>query len=369
LLEKKKKADTEIIDLTESNPTSAGFDYPEETILMALCQEEALHYRPTAKGLFQARQAIADYYTKRGIAVSTEELILTSSTSEAYSFLFKLLVDPGDEILIPSPSYPLFDFLARLEGARARRYPLCYADGWTYDLDYLTSLLGNRTKGIVVVNPNNPTGSFVAADQWKILREISLSRDVPLICDEVFIDYSIDDASYPVDPAAENEVSLFILNGLSKLAGLPQLKLGWIAARGPADQMRRRMEHLEIIADTFLSVGTPVQLAGPALLASAGEVHGQIQSRIRENYHFLQVRCSKTPVECLNLQGGWYANLRLPRIRSEEEWVLHFLESADTLVHPGYFYGFPQEAYMVISLLTKPEDFQEGVSRLLREVG
>lgn len=368
LLEKKRRNHTRILDLTESNPTVAGFVYPEETILKGLMDREILRYQPTAKGLPEMRKAIAGYYLGRGVEIPVDDILLTASTSEAYSFLFKLLSNPGDEILIPSPSYPLFEFLASLEGVQTRRFPLYYDNGWHYDLSALESRLTEKTKAIVIVNPNNPTGSFIAMREWEILTQLASSRSTTLICDEVFIDYSLSDGFPQVDPVSQSEVPLFIINGLSKTAGLPQFKLGWIVVRGPADHKEKWMEHLEVISDTFLSVSTPIQQAGPSLMKSAQEVRSQIRTRIRANYDFLTDRCRESTVQCLSAQGGWYANLRLPRIKSEEEWTLHFLEFADTLVHPGYFYDFPEEAFVVISLLPRPQEFREGVKRLLDQV-
>jgi aspartate/methionine/tyrosine aminotransferase len=369
LLEEKKKTETRIFDLTESNPTVAGLVYPKTEILEALHTEGALTYRPSAKGLSATRRAIAQYYLDRGVEISPEHLILTASTSEAYAFLFKLLTNPGDEVLIPRPSYPLFDFLARLEAVRTRSYPLHYQQDWQYDLGLLESCLNENTKAIVIVNPNNPTGSYISSDEWEQLRQMALRYDIPIICDEVFVDYPLSDGQSLVDPAASDDHSLFLLNGFSKLAGLPQFKLGWIGVKGPTRPTRERLERLEVIADTFLSVSAPIQHAGPALLGLAGRIREQIQCRVRANYRNLSDLCRGTSVENLKTLGGWYANLRLPRIHTEEQWTLQFLGSADTLVHPGYFYDFSEEAYVVISLLPKPAIFEEGVSRLLTEVG
>ena len=368
LLEEKRRSNVHIIDLTESNPTVAGFNYPEKALLTAISHKDSLIYSPSAKGLEATRNAISEYYSERGITVSAEDIVLTSSTSEAYSFLFKLLIDPGDQILIPRPSYPLFDFLARLECARTVRYPLHYQNGWYYDLETLESCLSQRTKAIVLVNPNNPTGSYIDQKEWEGLRDLCLARRVTMICDEVFVDYCISDALHPFDPASATDVPTFLLNGLSKTSGLPQMKLGWIIVQGPAKQRRERLEHLEIVADTFLSVSTPIQHAVPILLEIANGIRGQIQRRIRTNYGFLLDSCSNTAVQCLITEGGWYASLRLPRIKSEEEWILHFLESADTLVYPGYFYDFAEEAYVVLSLLPNPNEFEEGVKRLLEKI-
>jgi len=368
LLEAKRRSNVDIIDLTESNPTVVGLDYPENAILAAISHHGDLTYAPAARGLESARDAVVQYYASRGLVVSSEDILLTSSTSEAYSFLFKLLADPSDQILVPRPSYPLFEFLAQLESACAKPYPLYYESGWHYDLDALDALLEQSTKALVLVNPNNPTGSYIERREWEHIKDLCRVRQVFLICDEVFADYRLNQRLHPFDPASDNDLPAFLLNGLSKTAGLPQMKLGWILLRGPEKKKRTLLGQLEVVADTFLSVGTPVQHAAPDFLAMSREIRKQIQCRIQTNYDFLQDSCSNTPAQCLIAEGGWYAILRLPRIQSEEEWVLQILRSADTLVHPGYFYDFAEEAYLVLSLLPDPDRFEEGVNRLQGEI-
>jgi len=368
LLEEKRRSNVDIIDLTESNPTIIGLDYPEDAILASISHQDAFTYSPTPRGLETARNAVAKYYASRGLGVSSEDILLTASTSEAYSFLFKLLADPGDQILVPRPSYPLFEFLAQLESALAKPYPLYYETGWCYDLDALDSLLDQGPKALILVNPNNPTGSYIKREEWSHIKEICCARQISLICDEVFADYRLDESVHPFDPASDNDFPTFLLNGLSKTAGLPQLKLSWILLRGPEKMKRTQLENLEVIADTFLSVGTPVQRAAPDLLAMAGEIRKQIHCRVQTNYDYLRISCLDSPAQCLIAEGGWYAVLRLPRIQSEEEWILQILGATDTLVHPGYFYDFAEEAYLVLSLLPERDRFEEGVSRLLGEI-
>ena len=368
LLTRKRRSGTEIIDLTESNPTLVGLEYPEKDVLAKLPRSESLVYSPMARGEEVCRNSISDYYSERGVAVRAKDILLTSSTSEAYSFLFKLLIDPGGQILIPRPSYPLFGFLAQLECARTTTYPLCYQNGWYYDLDTLERCFSSATKAVVLVNPNNPTGTYIEQGQWRRLRELCLHHGTALICDEVFVDYCFSQTSRPFDPLSETGLLSFFLNGLSKTAGLPQMKLSWIVIRGPSEQKRSASEHLEVVADTFLSVNSLVQKATPGFMKMARDIREQILHRIRVNYGFLSKVSAGTAVECLSAQGGWYATLRLPGIKSEEEWALHLLEATNTLVHPGYFYDFEGKAFLVVSLLPEFAVFEEGVQRILGEI-
>jgi aspartate/methionine/tyrosine aminotransferase len=292
--------------------------------------------------------------------------VLTASTSESYSMLFKLLADPGDEILAPRPSYPLFDYLAALESVRVRHYALAYHGKWSIDMESLAHGINDRTRAVVLVNPNNPTGSFVKLDEWRRLADMCTASSIAVICDEVFLDYSFRiDESRAGTLAAHNEALTFCLSGLSKAAALPQMKLGWITAAGPERTVAAALNKLELIADTYLSVSTPVQLALPKLLASAAEVREQISKRLRENLAVLSHAVARLPgCSVLDVEGGWYATVRVPRIRSEEEWCLEFLERDSVLVQPGFFYDFETEAYLVISLLTEPGVFREGIERI-----
>jgi aspartate/methionine/tyrosine aminotransferase len=293
---------------------------------------------------------------------------LTSSTSEAYSYLFKLLTNPGDRILVPRPSYPLLEYLARMESIQTASYRLYYEDGWYFDLQELESNLTPEVKAVVLVNPNNPTGSYIHFEEWNEVKKLCIANQVALICDEVFVDYPLNERSVDVDLVEGNELLSFILNGLSKSAGLPQMKLGWILVRGPLPQRKESLDRLEIIADTYLSVGTPVQHATRSLLALCSQVRSQIRDRIRSNYNFLSRAVVPTAVQCLETEGGWYAILRVPSTQSEEEWALQILNDRGVLVHPGYFYDFAEEAFLVLSLLPRRDLFEEGVSRLLAEL-
>lgn len=354
-----------ILDLTESNPTKAGLDYPAQAILGALADARVLTYDPTPLGLAAAREAVAAYYAPRGHDVDPERILLTASTSEAYAYLFKLLADPGDQILAPRPSYPLFEFLAALESVHIVQYPLFYHDGWHVDFGALERTITQRSRAVVVVNPNNPTGSFLKRAELGQLAALCRARKLAIISDEVFSDYG-----FGADPqragtvACLEDAPAFVLSGLSKIAALPQMKLGWMVATGGGWQ--QALERLELIADTYLSVATPVQVALPRLLELSVQVRRQISARTVRNLEFLRSRLgADSPASLLEVEGGWYATLQVPRIRGEEEWVLDLLDRDGVLVQPGFFYDFESEAFLVLSLLTDPAIFEEGVRRLL----
>ena len=356
LLAVKRAAGDTILDLTESNPADAGFELPAKEILQALADPRSLRYTPLPAGLRCARDAVAAYYGGR---VDSDRILLTTSTSEAYAYLFKLLTDPGDNILTPRPSYPLFDFLAGMEFVDTVPYSL--------DFDDLDDRVNARTRAIVVVNPNNPTGSFIKRQQLDRLIAFCLKHDLAIISDEVFADYVFTDSPTRV-PSLINvhEVLTFSLSGLSKVAGLPQMKLGWMAVSGPADLQRSALERLELITDTYLSVSTPVQWAAPKLLQLGRGIQGQIADRTKANLGELRRALSRhSAFRLLEPEGGWYAVIEVPRVRSEEEWVLELLERDDVLIQPGFFYDFEREAYLVLSLLTSPGNFRHGVQRLI----
>ena len=362
LLASLRASGAEILDLTESNPTRAGFLYPEREILEGFHDSRSLVYDPQSLGLLAAREQIADLE-----GVSPDRITLTASTSEAYSWLFKLLCDAGDEVLVPRPSYPLFEHLAALESVVVKQYPLLYFGGWFVDMHALESQMTERTKAIVVVNPNNPTGSYLKRHEANEIAVICARYGASLISDEVFSDYSLVD-----DPERAERLSnrshrplAFSLNGLSKLVGLPQMKLGWIMVTGEEWQRKAALERLEIIADTFLSVGTPVQYALPALLGVRQRVQSQIMERLHGNLNWLREQASGTVVSLLKVEGGWTATVRIPSTRSEDEWVTELLQKDHVLVQPGYFYDFEGDGSLVISLLTRPEVFQKGISKLL----
>lgn len=361
-LEEKRRAGETLWDLTESNPTAAGFEYPPE-VLAALSDPRALRYEPAPAGLATARDAVAGYYRQRGNDVQPARILLTASTSESYSFLFKLLCDPDDEILVPRPSYPLFEHLASLDCVRVLQYPLEYDGAWSVDFSRLEPRIRERTRAIVLVNPNNPTGSFLKRQELVRLIELSRHRGLALISDEVFRDYFFHPDSARVDTLVDvDSVPCFCLSGLSKISALPQMKLGWIVANLP-----QALERLEMIADNYLSVGAPVQHALPAMLAAAKPLQEQIRKRLNSNLHFLESQLLPE-IGLLPAEGGWNAILEIPRVRSEEEWALTALERANVIVQPGFFYDFDREAYLVLSLLPAEENFRAGITRLMTAI-
>jgi aspartate/methionine/tyrosine aminotransferase len=361
----KRTAGVRILDLTESNPTHAGLDYPAE-IVSAFDDAGMLAYEPAPAGMRAAREAVSAWYAARGHTVPVERILLTASTSEAYAYLFKLLTDPGDEILVPRPSYPLFQFLADMESVRVGQYSLRYHGGWNIDLHSVERALTPRTRAIVLVNPNNPTGSYVKRSELIELTALCAQRDIALISDEVFADYKLTEDPDRVTTLAGVEACLaFSMSGLSKVAGLPQMKLGWMVVNGPATLRAKAWENLEWVADTYLSVSTPVQCAAPRLLAVGDKVQRQIRERASANLAFARATLAGSPANVLTVEGGWNITLQVPQIRSEEEWTLKLLEQASVLVQPGFFYDFETEAYLVVSLLTPPEIFREGLARLV----
>ena len=364
LLAEKRAASARVLDLTESNPTHAGLAYPDAEILASLADSRALQYDPSPSGLLPAREAVAGYYRDRGLAIDPQRVLLTASTSEAYAYLFKLLANPGDEILAPRPSYSLFEFLAGLESVHIRQYPLRYDGVWHVDFEALAQTITPRTRAIVVVNPNNPTGSFLKRAELERLEALAARHGLAILSDEVFRDYALtEDADRVSTLAGERRALTFSMSGLSKIAGLPQMKAGWIVASGPGREAA--VEALELIADTYLSVSTPVQLALPRLLALSGQVMEQIRQRSAANLAHLQDATRDSAATLLRVEGGWYAVLQIPRTHTEEEWTLKLLAECDVLVQPGFFYDFESEAYLVLSLLTELPAFAEGVTRLL----
>lgn len=359
-----KAAGTPILDLTESNPTRCNLDYDAVQILGPLAAPQSLRYCPDPAGLREAREAVASLYARRGRQVHPDQIVLASSTSEAYSYLFKLLADPGDEVLAPRPSYPLFGLLADLDGLVLRHYDLRYTDGWWLDFESLELAYTERSRALLVVDPNNPAGCYVKPHEWDRLHTFCGRRGLPLIVDEVFHDYSLSN-HVNLDVIYDNR-SVFLLNGLSKLAGLPQMKLAWIVIHGPAEDCRHIRHRLELIADTYLSVSTPAQLAASAWLESSASFQARLLERLRRNRNHIDGAVAGTHCRALVTEGGWSAVLRLPAIRTDEEWALLFLEHDQLLVQPGFFFDFDQEALVVISLLVEPAVFDEGVRRLVR---
>jgi alanine-synthesizing transaminase len=366
LLEVRRAAGAPVIDLTLSNPTQAGIAYPHD-LLRPLSQASALRYEPVPFGLGAAREAVAADYRRRGVDVAADHLLLTASSSEAYAFLFKLLCDPGDRVLVPRPSYPLFDYLAGLESVAVGHYPLRYDGEWHVDLPALAQATTPGTRAIVVVNPNNPTGSYLKRDEAAAIQEITASRGAAVVSDEVFADYPLRPDPRRVSClAGEVKALTFCLGGLSKSCGLPQLKLGWVAVSGPRPLRDEALARLEVVADTYLSVGTPVQRALPEILARGSELQAAIAARVAANLELLRRHAAPpSPVTLLEPEGGWYATLRVPATLPEEERVARLLEDEGVLVHPGYFFDFPHEAYLVVSLLPEPDPFAEAVDRML----
>ena len=368
LLAEKKRVGAKILDLTESNPTRAGFDYPTTEILSALTAPQAMTYEPTPRGLLSARQAVTDYYRERGETVEPERIHLTASTSEGYAYLFKLLADHGDAVLVPQPSYPLFEFLAALESIELRPYELIYSHprGWQIAFDSLEQAASSRARAIIIVNPNNPTGSFIKRNELERLTALCATRGLALVVDEVFSDYAFAPDKERVSSfISVSSVLTFVMSGISKTLVLPQMKLGWIVTGGPEELRREAEERLDLIADTYLSVGAPVQHAAPAWLRLRAGLQRQIIERVRGNLEHLSQLAADSPCRLLKVEGGWYAVLEVPRHVSEEELVLALLAEDEVLVHPGYFFDFEREAFLVLSLLPPPEIFREAISRLL----
>ena len=353
------------IDLTESNPTRAGFSYPPD-LLAELSSARALRYEPRPFGMDAAREAVARDHARRGVTIDPGRVVLTASTSEAYTWLFKLLCDPGDTVLVPRPSYPLFEHLSRLEGICAVPFHLEYHGRWEIDFESMDAA-PVRTRAVVIVSPNNPTGSFVSARELERLFGRCRDRGWALVVDEVFADYPLDADAPVTDIAAQADVPCFTLGGLSKTAGLPQVKLGWMVIGGPQAARTAALAGLELIADSFLSVGTPVQVAAGGLLERGAAIRAQIHGRTRTNLAALRAIATSFPAcEALKAEGGWSAVVRVPATRSEEQLILELLDREGILVHPGYFFDFPREAFVVVSLLPPPEVFSEAVARLLR---
>jgi aspartate/methionine/tyrosine aminotransferase len=351
-----------LLDLTVGNPTTAGLPYAARAILDALADPRGLVYAPDPLGLSSAREAVARDWSARGVAIDASRIALTASTSEAYAVLFKVLCDPGDEVLVPAPSYPLLGFLAAFESVNLRPYPLVYAGRWHVDLDGLRAAVTPRTKAIIVVSPNNPTGSYLGEDELEAMLQLGL----PIVSDEVFATYPLSVPKGRIRSVAGAERGLvFALGGLSKLAALPQMKLGWIGVGGDRSLGARAMARLELVLDAFLSVATPIQHALPAILANRSVTEEAIRVRTRANLVVARETLKQAPsTSLLDVEGGWYAIVRVPETRTEEEWALALVEHARVHVQPGYFFDMDRGAHLVVSLLTSPEPFSEGMKRL-----
>lgn len=372
-----------LYDLSASNPTECGFEYDAQVILEALGDEAALKYVPDPKGSVRARQAVAEYYAARGDKVEIEDMVLTTSTSEAYSFVFRLLCNPGEEILVPAPSYPLFGFLADISDVRLVSYPLVYDFGWQIDFHALEQAITPRTRGAIVVNPNNPTGHFVKPQEAAMLSEICLARKMAVIADEVFLDFVCCESmrrregfkfpanrgvanQRPMSFAANTGALTFTMSGLSKISGLPQMKAAWLVTSGPEALKTQALGRLEVIADTYLSMNAPVQLALPALLHQRHGIQKQLTTRIRRNLAELDRQMSvKKSCTRLEIEGGWYAVLRVPVTRPDDELAVELLKAKGIYVHPGHFYDFPVDGHLIVSLIMPEQGFAEGARLLL----
>lgn len=354
-----------LLDLTVSNPTDCGFAYDSDAILDAMRNPAVLKYEPVARGLASARSAVAEYYAEHATRVSIDDIFLTTSTSEAYSYAFRLLCNPDDELLIPAPSYPLFDFLADIQDAKLVRYPLLYDHGWQIDFHALEQAITPRTRGVIVVHPNNPTGHFAKHAEIEKLNAICSAANLAIIADEVFLDFSLN-AERPSSFGGNQEALTFTMSGLSKICGLPQMKAAWLAVSGPQKLKSEALARLEVIADTYLSMNAPVQLAMPFFISQRQNFQTQLMKRIQGNLSELdrqlaaQKVCSRLAVE-----GGWYAILRVPATRSDEDLALALLNDKDVYVHPGHFFEFPNDGYLVVSLISGEADFSQGLARSL----
>ncbi|HEY8715020.1 MAG TPA: pyridoxal phosphate-dependent aminotransferase [Candidatus Acidoferrum sp.] len=351
-----------LIDLTKSNPTECGFRYDAEAILAALNNPASLAYEPLAQGLPLARAAIAAYHRSHDCDVSIDDIFLTTSTSEAYSFLLRLLCNPGDEVLIPQPGYPLLNFLADLQDVKLVHYPLLYDHGWQIDFHALQQALTSRTRAIIVVNPNNPTGHFCKPSEIAEMSEICRKRDISILADEVFLDFALDNDK-PQSFAANERALTFTISGLSKISGLPQMKVAWFVAGGPEHLKKSATARLEMIADTFLSMNAPVQLAIDTLLDQRHSFHEQCLQRVRKNLAQLDEQLSRQKLcSRLQIEGGWYATLQIPRTISEDDLAFDLLQANGAYVHPGHFYDFPADGYLVVSLITPEAEFAAGLA-------
>ncbi len=366
LLEERKNSGKQILDLTNSNPTECGIIYPETDILSAFSTPEILHYQPDPRGLPSAREAVSGYYQAKNISIGTSDIFLTASTSEAYSIIFKLLCNAGDSVLVPVPSYPLFEFLAKVNDVHLQCYSLQFSHEWYIDLDSIKNNITAETRAIVLVHPHNPTGMFIKRDEYREIISIAQRRNIALIVDEVFIDYGFsNDAQHLGSTASETDVLTFTLNGISKLCGLPQMKLGWIVLSGNHEDVAEASGRLEILCDTFLSVNTPVQIALPRLLEAGDAIRSSILDRVRSNFHLLQKELTDTQCSVFPSEGGWYALVKIPMSISDEQCAISLLEKG-VYVHPGYFFDL-SKGFLVVSLLAEEKTFREGIF-LLRDM-
>lgn len=365
LIEELRQAGAPLLDLTISNPTQALKDYPHDQIRRAYARVAEFRYDPHPFGNLEAREAISAEYLGRGISLSASHIALTASTSEAYALLFKLLCNPGEDVLVPAPSYPLFEFLAQLECVRAVPYRLAYDGSWYIDFADLRKHITPSTRALVLVNPNNPTGSFLKPAELIQLSDVVTEHELPVISDEVFMDYAITESDSIKTLIGSAAQLTFCLNGLSKMAGMPQVKLGWIALDGPKQLVESASTRLELLLDTYLSVNVPTQLALRDLFAAGNQVRTELLARAKQNLTFLQRELAHSAIHVLSTEGGWSAILQVPRIMPEQKWVERLVTEQGVIVQPGYFFDMASEAYLVVSLITEPEILAEGIQRLL----
>jgi aspartate/methionine/tyrosine aminotransferase len=373
-LEEHRRAGRELLDLTASNPTTIGLGFREDELLRSFTLREALTYEPLAQGMLSAREAVAQYYAEKGSRISSEDLILTTSTSEAYSFVFRLLCDPGDAVLVPTPSYPLFDFLGDLNDLKLVPYELVYDHGWQIEFEPLRMAMaraqneGSRCRAVLVVHPNNPTGSYVKAHEATELSRVCSANEMAIIADEVFLDYSLGDIP-AFSFSANSDVLTFTLSGLSKISCLPQMKVAWVATTGPESLKREALARLAVIADTYLSMNAPTQLAVPTMLEERRNIHPQVMQRVRANLGELDAQLdAQNLCRRMTVEGGWYAVLRVPVLGTDEELAVALLRNTGVLLHPGHFYNFHGDGYLVASLITPAREFAEGIRRALQFV-
>jgi alanine-synthesizing transaminase len=369
-IDEMRSSGSRFIDLTVSNPTRVGLKFDDARILRSLAPPAAMNYDPQPKGLLGARAAIAEYYQfQHGALVDPERLVLTTSTSEGYSFVFRLLCNPGDELLVPKPSYPLFEFLADLQDVKLVSYPLIYDHGWQIDFHSLRGGITGKTRAVVVVHPNNPTGSFVHPEERESLNAVCREHKLAVIADEVFLDYTLEGAAHR-SFVTNHSVLSFTLSGVSKITALPQMKVAWIATTGPIREIEESLARLEIIADTYLSMNAPIQWAAPVLLEQRHGIQSQLIDRVRANLSELDRQlASQSLCERLLVEGGWYAVLRVPAVQSDEEMAVDLLRKESVLVHPGHFYDFSGDGYLVLSLIGPETEFADGVARVLQRIG
>lgn len=363
LTERLQKEGRDLIDLTLTNPTSCGFRSQNQTLLESFKSAENLAYQPDPRGLFCAREAVSRYYADKKIKVSPERIFITSSTSEAYAFCLKLLLNTDDRAAVPAPSYPLLESLAVLNDARLFRYCLEHKERWRIERE----AFGDKTefKALCVINPNNPTGNFVRSEEKVILNTLCQERGSSLISDEVFLDFVIDQNAEPLSFADNDEVLTFTLSGISKILGLPQMKLSWIVVSGPERQVNEALRRLEIMADATLSASTPSQNALNTWMQRRSEIQSEISERICQNYRLLkEIFKDRKELTVLGVEGGWQAVIRTDVGMDDETLALKFLEKAGVWIHPGYLYDFKEGEYFVVSLLPSSPNLREGLRRI-----